>query len=237
MMDGRTVWIWCLSATVLAAGCKRSVAWLDQRDRSLPLVQRAAERAAAGDAESAIRLYAKALEQAPDAARAHLDLAFLLHDYRKDYIGAVYHYRRYLELRPATEKNDMVSERIRLAEQLFAANVLGPNRLAEAISKLQRENRALRADVEDLTRRLAISRQGSDTEAEAPPQFAREERTEAPPARRGGGTHRVKPGDSLSSIAVAVYDDAQRWREIQRANSDILGNTSQLKVGQVLVIP
>ncbi|MDA0989501.1 MAG: tetratricopeptide repeat protein, partial [Verrucomicrobia bacterium] len=105
-----------LFGLVLAmAGCSRGVAWLDQRDQDLPLMQRAAARAAEGDVESAIRLYTKALDQDPDSARAHLDMALLQHDYKKDYVGAIYHYERYLELRPDTEKRSMIEERSRLA--------------------------------------------------------------------------------------------------------------------------
>lgn len=222
--------VWAAAVLAAAAGCSRGVAWLDQKDQSLPLVQRAAERVAEGDIESAVRLYRKALEQEPNAARAHLDLAFLLQEHRKDYIGAIYHYRCYLELRPDAEKKDLVEERIRLAEQLFAADVLGPSRMSAKVAALERENETLKVRLQDLSSRIMSTR-----------------RPDARPAPAGTGavaskpepvtTYRVKRGDTLSSIATDVYGDGNRWKDIQVANSDILGNSSQVRVGQVLVIP
>lgn len=48
-------------------------------------------------------------------------------------------------------------------------------------------------------------------------------------------TYTVKAGDSLSKIAVKIYDDASKWREIADINS--LANPSSLKIGQVLQLP
>ncbi len=237
----------------LAGGCTRGVEWLDARDEQLPLVQRALDRAAKGDVDGAVRLYRRALDQEPAAARAHLDLAFLLQDHRKDYVGAIYHYRRYLELRPTAEKTALVEERMRLAEQLFAADVLGPTRMASKVATLEQENEALRRQVDELSSRLLAGRTSaaaaSDTRAAsdaAASDRTRTTRGTAKPtataattagARPVAKTYRVKRGDTLSSIAVTVYGDGNRWKDIQLANTDILGNSSQVQIGQVLVIP
>ncbi|MCE9613661.1 MAG: LysM peptidoglycan-binding domain-containing protein [Lentisphaerae bacterium] len=221
---------------VCLSGCSRGVAWLDKRDQELPLVQRAAARASEGDVEAAIRLYGKALEQDPDAARAHLDLAFLLHDHVRDYVGAIYHYRRYLELRPGAEKQNLVEERVRLAQQSFAADVLGPNRIADKVAVLERDNAALRAQISMLSERLQMrsQSQGASASASAPEPVTKPMHIAG---RDAVSTYRVKSGDTLTSIASEVYGDGKRWKDIQLANSDILGNSSQVRVGQVLVIP
>jgi len=109
----------------LVAGCSRSVAWLDERDASESLMQKARRREKAGDVDSAIRVYRTLLDNNPKVARAHLDIALLLHDYEGDYVGAIYHYKRYIELRPETDKKEMIENRIRLAGQLFAGSVFG----------------------------------------------------------------------------------------------------------------
>lgn len=231
-----------VAVLLLAGGCSRGVSWLDERDESLPLVQRAAARVTEGDVDSAIRLYRRALDSEPGAAKAHLDLAFLLQDYRKDYVGAIYHYRRYLELRPDAEKQPLIEERIRLAEQLFAADVLGPTRMAARVTSLEKENEVLKDRLQDLSSRILSARR-PEGGAATPPRSA----TPSTPATGGStassaaattvNTYRVKRGDTLSSIASEVYGDDARWKDIQLANTDILGSSTQVRVGQVLVIP
>jgi nucleoid-associated protein YgaU len=47
----------------------------------------------------------------------------------------------------------------------------------------------------------------------------------------------VKKGDSLSKIAEAVYGDANRWKEILRANKDQIEDARLIRPGQELRIP
>lgn len=47
----------------------------------------------------------------------------------------------------------------------------------------------------------------------------------------------VKPGDSLSKIAKREYGDANKWRLIFEANTDILKNPDLIHPGQKLKIP
>src|SRR5437870_10486199 len=53
----------------------------------------------------------------------------------------------------------------------------------------------------------------------------------------GGRTYVVREGDSLSTIAGAVYGDAGAWRPIFEANRDQMSSESQLQIGQTLRIP
>jgi len=211
-------------------GCTDRVNTLDNTEKSEPLMQRAAQRANEGDVESAIRLYEKTLNQNPSNARAHLDLALLFHDYKKNYVEAIYHYRRYLKLRPTTEKWDMISERERLAGRLFAAGVVAPGPDGARVIELQQEVRSLKAEVSTLRRRLAVGGSIAPKQASTRPQQKSRPRTKIE-------TYRVKAGDSLSDIARKFYGDPHRWKEIQIANPGILGNSEVVKVGQVLVIP
>ncbi len=50
-------------------------------------------------------------------------------------------------------------------------------------------------------------------------------------------TYTVKPGDSLSVIAKAVYGDAGRWPEIFEANKNLIKDPKLIHPGQVLQIP
>jgi len=231
-----------LLGIAILLGCGRDIRSLDERDRSLPLMQRAAATAATGDAEGAADLYRQAVSAAPSAARAHLDLAFLLHDTMKDYVGAIYHYRAYLRLRPSTEKAVMIKNRVRLAEQALAARVLPEDReVGRTIKRLEREVSALRkrageleAENESLARQLAERPVVVPTEgASAGPAVPLVAPTD------GGGSvieYVVEPGDTLSSIAIRMYGDAAKWRDIVEANKAVLGNGDLVKVGQRLRI-
>ena len=48
----------------------------------------------------------------------------LLQDYRKDYMGAIYHYRQYERLRPDSEKKALLRDRTRVCQQLLVAQLL-----------------------------------------------------------------------------------------------------------------
>jgi len=59
----------------------------------------------------------------------------------------------------------------------------------------------------------------------------------APGARPAATTrqHVIRPGETLSGIAAALYDDPAQWRRILRANPGI--EPTRLQVGLALVIP
>ncbi len=232
----------CVVAGLLA-GCRRDIRSLDEQDRSLPLAQRAAAAASTGSLEDAVALYREALVANPAAARVHLDLAFLLHDSTKDYVGAIYHYRDYLRLRPQTEKAEMVENRIRLAKQSLAASVLPEDReVGRTIARLEQEVSALRKRVGELkASNAALTRELNDRPAT--PSGQSPLRTDVPPVGQSPRAsvsslteYVVKPGDTLSSIAVRMYGDAARWRDIVEANKTVLGNGDLVRVGQRLKI-
>lgn len=231
-----------LGVALLLLGCGRSIRSRDEDDRSLPLVQRARAAEAAGNIDGAAALYREALAADPEAARAHLDLAFLLHDTLKNYVGAIYHYRGYLRLRPETAKADMIRDRIRLAEQTFAARVLPQDReKGRALRRLEKEVSALRKRVgalkaENLARERQVARQkaasGSARTTESPTMRNMESASEVPGPRVT--EYVVQPGDTLSKIAIRVYGDAARWHDILEMNRGTLGNGDLVKVGQRL---
>jgi len=245
-----------------AAGCSRSVAWLDRRDGRDERIKRARARQAAGDTDGAIELYRAALNERDRMARAHLDLALLLQHEKQDYFPALCHYQRYLDLRPDTEKRELIEGRMRRALQLWRAERQGGARpdedeaaplgdgqalaralqearaarerarsVAQHVEELKERNRALRASVS----RLEAETERLRHQSVPPPRAPREtpEPAEAPVAR----TYRVRRGDSLSSIAAEVYGDSRQWRRIYEANREKLGNSPEIKIGQVLTIP
>ncbi len=227
----------------LLVGCGRDIRRLDERDRSLPLMQRARAAASTGDVEGAANLYRQALVSDPGAARAHLDLAFLLHDTMKDYVGAIYHYRGYLHLRPDTQKADMIKNRMRLAEQALAARVLPEDRqVGRTIKRLEQEVSSLRKRVGELKAENVVLKKQLAERPVAPPVPNRVVDPEPSIVRPSVAATRtteyvVKPGDTLSSIAVRMYGDAAKWRDIVKANKAVMGSGDLVKAGQRLRIP
>ena len=57
------------------------------------------------------------------------------------------------------------------------------------------------------------------------------------PAKPPVKTYLVQSGDTLTSIAKTLYDDAGKWEKIYDANRNILRSPKSLNIGQTLVIP
>jgi len=135
----------------LLAGCQRTtVSEQDARDRESPLIRRALEREQIGDLDEAIKTYEEVLQESPKLVSAHFHLALLLQDYRKDYMGAIYHYRQYERLRPDSEKKALLRDRTRVCQQLLVAQLLSNGDVA--ISRKQLE---LMAEIDKLNKRLS----------------------------------------------------------------------------------
>ncbi len=259
----------CLCGT----GCNRA-GFLDAREQNDRRVARAYELLEEGQYPEAGNILEQVLEVDPNLVRPHLDLALLLHDQGQDYIRAIYHYRRYLDLRPATEKRDMVEDRIRQAALAFYKRVKQEleergeedvvtvsrdtnaadsdpslqqqnatltaqlDQAREQVSALEETNRIHRVHIKQMQEkidRLQSRKLAMETEERVPvPDAATSDdaASEAPPR-----TYTVRPNDSLSVIAHRVYGDATKWRLIQRANREVLGDSVALRIGQVLVIP
>jgi tetratricopeptide (TPR) repeat protein len=110
-------------------------------------------RASARDFKGAIAAFEKALENNPASAAAHFELAWIFDQEQRDAAAAIYHYERYLQLKPKAWNAEVVRERILSAKQDLAKNLfLGPltaqqqlqiEKLLEERKRLQEEARLL----------------------------------------------------------------------------------------------
>ena len=57
------------------------------------------------------------------------------------------------------------------------------------------------------------------------------------PAKPTARTYTVVKGDTLSKIAKSMYGNANKWRKIYEANTDIIKNPDLIHPGQILKIP
>ncbi len=115
----------CVCLMLCGLGCSRSgPAAAESAERGSALYRQAFSAEQSGDIKEAVRLFNKVLIEEPRSYSAHFQLATLLHDHDEDYVGAIYHYKQYLYLRPDSKKSTLAQERIRIAEQLLAPQIL-----------------------------------------------------------------------------------------------------------------
>src|ERR1041385_3000914 len=147
----------CLTVTgmlllCLINGCNPSVMSSDQQDEKNPYFQKGKAMFQKRDYKQAVKYYQQALEMDSKNAAAHLELGLLYEDKLQDYAYAIYHYRRYLELRPSAEKADLVRQFVDRSQLALAASLTNtPIEAGEEITRLRRENSNLLSRVEWLT--------------------------------------------------------------------------------------
>ena len=165
---------------VCATGCKRQdISALEAQERTSSLNKKAREAELSGNTKEAIRLYREILVSEPRSFSAHFQLAAMLQDVEQNYIDAIYHYNQYLAFRPDSEKSTLAQERIRIAEQLLAPQILRrvgdsvqgltqahllkeTDRLNQSITKLEGEKSVLLEENETLKKKVA--REAADAE-------------------------------------------------------------------------
>ena len=214
---------WAALCLALAAGCDRAPD--DRRDARDRQLRRALAARDSEDVDRAIELCEKALARRPDLALAHRELALMLDHYRQDYVSALYHYRRYLDLRPDSSQRADVERMIQHCRLSFAAQIAAsPEELKRALQL--RDERILA-----LERELAALRGPSASPSPAPAAAP------AAPVAAAAQTHVVQAGENLAAISVRYYGTPSRWKTIFNANQDRLTDANNLRVGTRLDIP
>ncbi len=224
-------------AAATITGCSPGAASQDSRDERDPYLKRALVRKNMDDIDGAIDLLNKALDRKPDLARAHLELGLLYDTHKQDYIRAIYHYQRYLELRPTAEKRKLIEDLIRQARLSFAASLPNqPPGAIEQIAMLKREIAALKGQLASqpaATAQPAAAKPAASAATNAavlvPPRPA--------PAQAAVQTYVVQSRDTLSSIAAKMYNEPGKWKTIYDANRNTLSSPQSVRPGQTLIIP
>jgi LysM repeat protein len=207
------------------------------------------------DFNGAIESFEKALEVNPQSASAHFELAWLYEQKENDPAAAIYHYNKYLHLRPKAENADLAKQHILFCKQALASTVsLGPisEKQQRDLEKLAEENKQLTEYNKKLTDLVAQSRAMTNT----PPAQPMPARSGAPAAAESpsltvaslpvAGTsgrvaavlssaahsHTVKAGETLAQIARKY---GVRLNALMAANPHL--DPRRLQVGQTLSVP
>ncbi len=222
---------------LFAIGCGPSLSPTGDLERN-PYAAKAKELVQQRDYRGAAELYRKALRVNPELAPAHLELGLLCDDKLGDPIGAIYHYRQFLELRPDSSKRPLVEDfmeraKLNLMASLPQSPVVEPGEL----SRLKTEKAALLQENAALQQRMAeLERSATATPVMVSPPVVAVATTPvaAAPAARG---HVVQRGDTLQSLSLKYYGTRSEWTKIFAANRHQLRSQNELKIGQQLVIP
>ena len=144
-----------LTVALLAAGCGRgpSLSEIEARERASRLYANAMADLQSGHVDAAIRGFEHVLVQDAGNYSAHFQLATLLQDIKKDYIGALAHYRAYLLYRPSSDKATVAADRMRLCDTLLGAEYLRKagddtsNKLTAELNKVKADRDALQKEL------------------------------------------------------------------------------------------
>jgi LysM repeat protein len=164
------------------------------------------------DYPAAIESFEKALSVNRNSARAHWELAALFESRVPDPAAAIYHYERFLKLRPNSGNAETVRQHILACKQDLARTVsLGPvtekvqrdlERLIDENRRLTAENKRLNEEVQKAyaVRQSATAPSGGGAVAPvgAP---SRSDRVPVPPPPSGSGASSAKPPASATSPA------------------------------------
>ena len=154
------------SLLVMFCGCDKgpSLSEIEARERTSRMYTNATDDLQAGRMDAAIKGFERVVLKEPESYSAHFQLATLLQDVRKDYIGAIAHYRSYLALRPASDKATVAQDRMKLCETLLSAEILrkaggsASGKIAADNEKLVAARDALEAQVKKLETELERSK-------------------------------------------------------------------------------
>lgn len=144
----------CALATLLfVAGCGRYDSSPFTAEIDEPNYRRGKDLLRQGRNQEALASFLKVVEKrGDDAPESHLEAGILYQQHIKDPIAAIYHYRKFRELKRNSPQSDLVRQRIDAATREFARtlpaqpleNQMERLDLLEKIDQLQRENAQLK---------------------------------------------------------------------------------------------
>ncbi len=138
-----------LASVFFAAGCGRHESSSFTAEIDEPGYRRGKDLLRQGRNQEALASFLKVVEKrGDDAPESHLEIGILYQQHIKDPIAAIYHYRKFRELKRNSPQSDLVRQRIDAATREFARTLPGQpleNQsdkldLLEKLDQLQREN-------------------------------------------------------------------------------------------------
>jgi len=194
--------------------------------RQTQLSKDADAKAAEGSYADAINLYEAALDGSASSAEVHYKLALIYDDKMNDPLNALHHFKRFLTLEPSGKRAQEVKGFMKRDELTLLTNLTGDSMVPRSeVVRLTNENLSLRKQIGE---RWAEQKAAARVKRKPNEKMARTGKERS---------YTVQPGDTLASISRKFYKSSVSWQRILDANSDLLSKPSDLKPGQMLVIP
>ena len=245
-MSWKNLFSLCLVAgSLMLWGCGPStLSGTDEEKEPQFLIGRS--RVNAMDYQGAIEAFEQALETNPRSAAAHYELGILYAEKEIAPATAIYHYEKFLKLRPGAENAEIIRQHIFRLKQELAKGVLPippSTEIQRQLEQLAEENRQLTDQLDRL--RLASAQYSQSNRMAHPPvalpnsssaalrtvaSSTASSRSERPPSSTR--THRVQAGETPMAIARRYN---VKVNALLTANPGL--NPKRLQIGQSLVIP
>lgn len=242
---------------ILLTGCTRSdLAFFDEtEDRTYMKAKRFYQD---GKYQEALSSFMKVTEEHAVAPESQLEIGRLYLEHIKDPVAAIYHFRKYLEIKPHSEQSAIVRQMIETAQKDFARSLPGPSLLQQdkrldmlaILKQVRAENESLKKELAEYRSKKEnqntikyITAEDNKAPKKSEAQLRKENNTAFIPKQTLSKTrpavkvYTVGVGDTLSNISTKVYGTSARWNDIYEANKDVLNNPKNLKVGQALRMP
>ena len=223
-LSAKVATVFCASAILALTACDRMVT-----PRGSQIVKDADAKATDGDFSHAIALYETALDGTPKSADIHYRMALLYDDKMSDPLNALHHFKRYLALAPTGSHANDAKNFMKRDELALVTNLSGDAVVSRGeASRLKNENLTLRKELED---------QRAHAKAAIPTRADKAATAAAKKAGKNARTYVVHRGDTLASISRKFYKTSSHWKRILDANSKVVDDAQNLKVGETLTIP
>ncbi|MDR2628774.1 MAG: LysM peptidoglycan-binding domain-containing protein [Puniceicoccales bacterium] len=198
--------------------------------------------------DDAIHCLNDVIKSHKNSPESSLLLGTIYLDKKNDPVTAIYFLKKYMNECGNTKQTQIAEQLIDTAKKEFLKSFPAYNGIAQNEAELMEILKSLKNQNATLRQQMVAYRQKiSDCEAKInvlqntlqdANKDKRNPRSRLPHSQSEAATiHTVKEGETLSSISDKYYGTSNGWQKIFEANSSILKNPKNLRVGQQLIIP
>lgn len=238
-------WAVLVWLSLLVAGCGPAAQNPSDEEREAHYLAGKA-RVSSLDYTGAVESFEKALVVNPQSAAAHLELGWLFETEISDPAEAIYHFQKYLKLRPRADNAEIIRQRILNCKQELAKSVfLGAisqkqqhdyNTLEQENTRLKEDNARLKSELAALLAPVKSPAAPAPRDTTLPAAVVAEEprrpTNNAAPALAARRTHTVIAGETPMLIARHY---GVKLEALMAANPRL--DARRMRVGEAIAIP